>query len=65
MFLSSPEEACPCQFNVDEGSAEIEGPAEGYSCFSLWLSSRGADRSSWYDSQVGSSQITLSSWVAV
>ena len=27
MFLSSPEEACPCQFNVDEGSAEIEGPA--------------------------------------
>lgn len=42
MFLSSPEEACSCQFNVDEGSAKIEGPADGYSCFSLWFSSQGS-----------------------
>ena len=42
MFLSSPEEACSCQFDVDGGSAKIEGPAEGYSCFSLWFSSRGS-----------------------
>lgn len=42
MFLSSPEEACSCQFDIDEGSAKIEGPAEGYSCFSLWFSSQGS-----------------------